>query len=56
MYNVCPLFVSCCFSSEDEVSEKEEEPSTVYGNIRPEEIPSVPSNNFLSRDRRDSDM
>ena len=41
------------FSSEDE---KKDQVTTVYGDIRPEEIPEVPSNKFLYRgDKQDLD-
>ena len=48
------IYILCC-SSESEGEVKEEEPATVFGNIRPEEIPGVPDNKFLSRDRRDEE-
>ena len=45
-----------CNSSEEEGDAGEEkEPATVFGDIRPEEIPDVPANRFLSRDRLDRD-
>ena len=44
------------FSSEEEGVKKKEPVTTVYGDIRPEEIPEVPSNKFLYRgDKLDLD-
>ena len=43
------------YSSEEEKPEKKE-PATVFGDIRPEEIPEVPANKFLYRgDKLDLD-